>query len=98
MSHNSHALATTSKRGLNNDWEANLLTFREKELWVLVVTVIARHNGYLRISHNKLRFRFGTHGMNRLGRRSYENDLFTLELCDELGILREETISRMNCF
>jgi hypothetical protein len=41
MSHNSHALATTSKRGLNDNRKANLFAFRKKEFGVLVVSMIA---------------------------------------------------------
>jgi hypothetical protein len=54
MSHNSHALTTTSKRSLNDNREANFLAFRKKEFGILVVSMIAWDNRYLGVTHDEL--------------------------------------------
>ena len=56
VSDNAHALATAAKRGLDDDGEADLFGLAEQELRVLVVSVVARHDGDLGVAHDKLRF------------------------------------------
>lgn len=56
VSHNTHSLATASERGLDDDGEADLFGLAEQELRILFFSVVSRHNGDLRITHDKLRF------------------------------------------
>jgi len=68
MSNDSHTLATTSERGLDDNGEPNLFGLIQKELRILVVSMITWDNRHIGISHDKLRLRFATHSMNRLCR------------------------------
>lgn len=54
MPHNTHSLATSAKRGLNDYRESHLLRFIEQELRILVVPMVAWYNWYFGISHYKL--------------------------------------------
>lgn len=73
MPNDAHALATTTKRCLDDDGEADLLRFAEQELRILVVSVVTRDYGHLSVAHDELRFTLGPHRVDRLGRWPNEN-------------------------
>ena len=70
---NTHALATASQRGLDDDGEANLFGLAQQELRLLPVSVISWHDRHISVSHDKFGLALRSHRMNRFGGRADEN-------------------------
>jgi len=59
--YNSHAFATTSKRGFQHHWETNLTGLLEQKFRVLLIAMIALKNRHSCLLHDLFTFRLGAH-------------------------------------
>ena len=69
---NAHAFATAAGTGFDEHRIANPIGFKLQQRWVLIGTVIARHQRHAGLFHELLGFCFEAHGLN--GRRGWANE------------------------
>lgn len=88
LHHNSHSFASSSEGSLKHNRESNLLGFREQEVRVLIVAMVALDDGHLGVVHNHFGLALGTHSHDGFDWWSDENQVVLLKSLHEFGVLR----------
>jgi hypothetical protein len=93
-----HAAPAPARDRLDEHGIADLIGLLAQELRVLVVAVIAGHDRHAGPLHQRLGRAFQAHHPHRLRRRSNEDDASLGAGFGEIGVLRQESIPRMQTF
>ena len=92
-----HPLAATASNSLDQHRIPDAIRSACKMLWVLVFAMIARHNRYTCLMHQRLGRVLQAHGPDRAGRWPNKDKPRRLNSFYKIGILTQKTISRMDC-
>lgn len=84
----SHSFASTSWHSFDKNWIAYFLSLFGKELFILVLLMVTRHNRHISICHNFFWFTLATHAHNSWSRRTNEGDTLLVTLFCESSIFR----------
>ena len=71
-----HALATATRTGFDQNGVAHRIGFALQELWVLVSAVVARHQRYACLLHALFGLCFQAHSLNSRCRRTNKHQAF----------------------
>ncbi len=93
-----HPLAAPARHRLDEDRIADVLGHQGQMFGLLIRAVIARHDGHARLGHQRLGGILQAHGADRRGRGADEDEARGLDRLDELGVLGEEAVARMDGF
>ncbi len=92
-----HALAAAACPRLDQHGITNTVRLAFEENSILIIAVIARHDRYTGLFHQRLGSILQPHGTDGLCRWADEGQPRRLDSVDKPGILREKAITRMDC-
>ena len=93
-----HSAPAPARDRLDEHRIADLIGLLAQEFRVLVVAMIAGHDRHAGPLHQRLGRAFQAHRPHRLGRRPDEDDASLCAGFGEIGVLRQESIARMQTF
>ncbi len=94
--HDAHALAAATVRGLDHQRIADGVGFALQYLWRLVFAGIARYHRHAGRMHQLLGAGLAAHLAHRHRLRADEDDACGFHRVGEVGVLAEEAVARMN--
>ena len=92
-----HPLAATASNRLDQHRISDLIRLLGQKCSVLIGPVIARHNRYACLMHQRLGRVLQAHGPDRAGRWPNKDKPRRLNSFYKIGVLTQKTISRMDC-
>ncbi len=91
-----HALAPATGGCLDKQRVADFIRLRRQKLFILLVAVIAGHQGHARFFHQSLRFGFAAHGADSRHGRAYKDEASFGDRFGEIFVFGQKPVSGVN--